>query len=687
MPFEFGMIAELNPRSCMWAMIGIVGFIVTFDFFIGFLEFFLEDSPLYNRMVQTIYKELMQMGIISLIVVLFEALASQNTLENAHEMVLCMEFAHIVLFFVAIFLVTHAFFLMGVSILASKEFVVFYNRPLQYLKEQYDALGCIGRTAFLYSPLSSLREEVEFKILHAVFRDTYTHLPLNFDFSMYLQKCQQKYAMRTTEVSIVSWIVVLSIVVANFFRATYSGPLSCGAKSVLILRHILGDNDDYDGEHVDDDHETEHFRRLSSEGEGSDSELSISDLCYRQYTYLFCVAALLVTALMAVLMIMSRVYMLRLISRSGISSTSEYMGFITFCEADRQKYEEYRRKQESQGRPYQYESFRLSGEQVKKAIDEYFDDNEVGERENKLYSAISEGLLLAWETCFLALKKCVANMQGKNKLSVSQLVHHSHGGEILGAEGDTDKTSLSLARPEGVNIAVSPKSVSVFTKTMQMSKKSEKSSSERKVVDLSSPLMSPERLDPEGKQDESAQVSALTEQEKAELGIGAARSTRTSSIVHNLLEVKGSSSRFTLAEKVQRVDGTTVSGNRSPGRDQAENEYFCGTTVLGRYLKRKPRDSKVSVETVEGSPASPNFSAEKSASWTGVRSNSVAPSQPNLLSDNFDDIFLFGNRNLFFRAVEVAIMVVSLYMAMWITNFITIVSVHSENSIGFQLFL
>jgi hypothetical protein len=746
MGFEFGMIATLNPQTCMAAMIGIVIFIVTFDFLIGFLEYYLEDSPLYNRMVQTVYKELMQMGIISLLVVMYEALSSQEQLETTHEAVLCMEFAHIVLFFVAIFLVTHAFFLMGVSIMASKEFVIFYNRSFSYLIDKYNSMGRIGRWIFLYSPLSSLREEVEFKILHAMFRDTYCHLPLDFDFSMYLQKCQQKYAMRTTEVGIMSWIAVVAIVVANFFRASQDGPLSCGSHSILILHNFLDNHNEDDpvmlacanvtsSHSSDSSHSSEssEHRFLSGSDDGDDC---ITDLCYQQYTYLFCVAALFVTATMAGLVAVSRVYMLRLVKRAHVTSTAKYMDFIVFSEADGKRYHEYKKKREAKNLPCEGESFRMHNEDVLKVIEEYFDENEKGDEESQLYGTIAEAATYAWETCLLALKRFLANVRGKNRLSVVQLAHTSHGREILGGDDDTDRrgskglTSVVPAPAEtgngaADNFATRMSRTSVLNHTMakghtrvenDRGTKTNGDSKEELVPGPPVPLIaadsSSRSIVGRGRGNSGDEVvrsrsdsneahavkpftkaSSLTQSDKIELGLDSVNgdTLSISSILRTSPPQKGEKRRGS-------VMNSLATGKSSPGHgpvsvDKLEGELFRGTTTLSRYVIHNQKLGEKTATSKAQPAARPSLLQDGLANvgqWMAGRTSFAVAPQPHsteVLSDNFDDIFFFQNRAAFFRAVEVAIMISSLYMAMWITNFITIVSVTSSNPIQFQVFM
>jgi hypothetical protein len=124
MAFTLGAL-EVTPDITLIAFLLIISFIVFFDFFTKFLEFSLEDSPRYNRMVQNIYKELMQMGIVSFLFVLYESSSeidstdtesSNNQSSSNLQWLSALDFSHILLFFVAIYFVVHTFYLIRVSI-------------------------------------------------------------------------------------------------------------------------------------------------------------------------------------------------------------------------------------------------------------------------------------------------------------------------------------------------------------------------------------------------------------------------------------------------------------------------------------------------------------------------------------------------------------------------------------------
>ncbi len=119
MTFSLGALDNTPLITWLWFMI-IIAFVVLFDFTINFLEFSLEESPRYSRMVRNIYKELMQMGIISFSVVLYDSSIQTNTEENPS--LAALDFTHVLLFFVALWFVVHTFYLIGESLRTARQY-------------------------------------------------------------------------------------------------------------------------------------------------------------------------------------------------------------------------------------------------------------------------------------------------------------------------------------------------------------------------------------------------------------------------------------------------------------------------------------------------------------------------------------------------------------------------------------
>lgn len=116
-------------------------------------------------------------------------------------------------------------------------------------------------------------------------------------------------------------------------------------------------------------------------------------------------------------------------------------------------------------------------------------------------------------------------------------------------------------------------------------------------------------------------------------------------------------------------------------------------TVVGRYILHQWDVRQVRRNSVHNH--APPSSPPPRLIWTWLfgQSNVVAPVAadeecPNLIpSEDFTDIFYFRRPGLFYRAVELAIMMNSLYMSFWVTNFITIVTDYSTNPVLWNIYM
>lgn len=235
--FYFGLLTTLDPLVAMVSILGIIFFVNIFDFLTGLLEYVLTESPLYSNMVQKIYKELMQMGIISFGVSIYFA-ADESSNEIKDEWLSGIDCADSLVFVVTLFFVVHAIFLMVISISSSHQYFKYFYEDLGQL------YGAIGDQNWLQNilynsrwlPLSSLRDRVEFKLMHALFRDTHTGLPFDFNFSLYLAKSFERYALKSVEIGKYSWLTVVFMLLANYVRIKTNFVFNCGSNVISFTK-------------------------------------------------------------------------------------------------------------------------------------------------------------------------------------------------------------------------------------------------------------------------------------------------------------------------------------------------------------------------------------------------------------------------------------------------------------------
>lgn len=87
-----------------------------------------------------------------------------------------VDFVGYIIFFVAIFFVAHALYIMVLSLMSAKQYEMYHSMSLaDVLKELSEMEGNKWSKMLFYLkyvPMSSLRTRAEFKIIYALFRDT-----------------------------------------------------------------------------------------------------------------------------------------------------------------------------------------------------------------------------------------------------------------------------------------------------------------------------------------------------------------------------------------------------------------------------------------------------------------------------------------------------------------------------------
>lgn len=300
MGFEFGVIADLDFSITLYCFIAVVSFVILFEYIIGVMEYFLEGSHLYTHMIQMIYKELMLMGLVTFCVIMYEATPDGGITENEESWISAIDFSHVYLFFVTFFFVMHAFYLMFMSVWSSSTYRAMFTEKTKDLISAVETVKASRWSSFLFNvkefPLSSVRNRVEFSIIHALFLKTYL-IPEDFDFPYYLHGCFDRFALRTINRSMFTWVVLLFIVLCNFIRIAIGW--SC---------HVPAEEEEVEGER----------RALTDEEEGLGAG---HDGCKEQLLYIFLGCGLSLIAYTLILTMVTRIYKLRYVPNTEIRSS------------------------------------------------------------------------------------------------------------------------------------------------------------------------------------------------------------------------------------------------------------------------------------------------------------------------------------------------------------------------------
>lgn len=225
MGFEFGVIRHLDFKITLFCFVLVVAFVILVEYVLGIMEYFMEGSRLYTKMVRMIYKELMLMGMLTFCVMMYEAVPADEEDVIQKEWLESIDFSQVYLFFVTFFFVMHAFYLMMMSVSAVTEYRLLFSERTSEVVESLESLksNTIGTALFYMKlvPFSTTRYHAEFSMLQSLFNRLY-RLPENLDFPYYLSGCFDRFALRTINRSMFTWVVLLVFVIANFFRIRYN---------------------------------------------------------------------------------------------------------------------------------------------------------------------------------------------------------------------------------------------------------------------------------------------------------------------------------------------------------------------------------------------------------------------------------------------------------------------------------
>lgn len=392
MGFQFGLIGQMEPSTGTYCFLVAIAFILISEFLISFLEHLLEGSNVYHRMVQKIYKELMLMGLISFIVIMYEAdlAARDHVSATVQEWIVAIDFGHICLFFTAIFYVVHSFMLIILAGVQSKQNISMFLTPVSEIITEVKQSTTSAYQSFLYHlsyfPLCQQREVVEFKLLSTLFSTSYT-LPNDFHFALYLSGCLESYALEVVELGLHTWATLGCLVVLNFIRI----------KMGILTQCLTSD---------DDDHHDDHRRFLGASADDGPVEVSHCSEMLELTLFLGCGAVVIIYVV--VLLIVARYYSVKLLHEVGVNGPGDYLNFLTFSEEQRQAVVKEQGVDE-----YEAANKEVRGK-LRKTIEALLDDDEEEDAEEALFNGIIEFCRESYLFCI----KSFYDLQGYVRTSV-----------------------------------------------------------------------------------------------------------------------------------------------------------------------------------------------------------------------------------------------------------------------------
>jgi hypothetical protein len=227
---------QLNEKPTMWSLIALIVFTVFFEVGLHQLEHHVRHQPNYLVILGKIYKELMILGFISFILFVCIQLC---VLEHGENLV-AFEYAHIIIFFVALVLVVQAvrFNLYAVKV---KHFYTITAK----IEEQNLISNFANEKDSRFFWNSSLRERMEFQIMRKFFLDFYG-LPFHFDFAAYAREALNERMLSVMEISVSSWLLLILFCLLNIARLSIAPKPSsvcdeAAHRMLITVRRLGGD--------------------------------------------------------------------------------------------------------------------------------------------------------------------------------------------------------------------------------------------------------------------------------------------------------------------------------------------------------------------------------------------------------------------------------------------------------------
>jgi len=314
MAFNFGILSAVDGDVATIAFICTIVFLIAIENLTRGVENLLQGSEIYNKMLQKIYKELMIMGFVSFTVAMYQAFKHP---EETDAWFTAIDFVGYVLFFVAIFFVAHSLYIMTLSMISSNQYAQMHATSLADTLDIYDDSQRNMWSRFLfhmrYLPFSSARRKVEFKIIYALFRDTYW-LPGDFDYGAYLSGCLASYSLNLINIENGTWAIMVILCLLNYARMRVFGNEMWNCEG-FKFKHSAKERED----ELDED---------------PNYVPAASNRCIERHVELFFICGSVMCLYVFLLHLLGKYYETELMGRAGVTSTADYEDFLTFVETN-----------------------------------------------------------------------------------------------------------------------------------------------------------------------------------------------------------------------------------------------------------------------------------------------------------------------------------------------------------------
>lgn len=233
MSYQFGIAVSLDPLLSIYSLLCVIAFLIFFDYFACMIEYFLDKTSIYKQMIQSVYREIMLMGLVSFAIMVYKAGISNNDPgddSTTGQVFSSLDFAQMLLFWVTLFQVAHSFYFMILTVWNEERYHLYNTEDTLELTSTIEMNLKYKNWKFLfessYWPFSTLKHRVEFYLLKDIFQQIYL-LSSNFDYGNYLSSSFGKYCVNLVNRSLIAWFFIIFVLLVNFIRITAG--FDCGA--------------------------------------------------------------------------------------------------------------------------------------------------------------------------------------------------------------------------------------------------------------------------------------------------------------------------------------------------------------------------------------------------------------------------------------------------------------------------
>ena len=225
----------------------------------------------------------------------------------------------------------------------------YYMEIYSLLDPFYDLIQSAWYAKSQWVPFVSIRSQMEFRIFHDIFCETYQINRKAFAFNEYVRISWENYLIKLVTIPVTAWVMVLALLGLDFARREiYPFDSDCGKAVKAIHRRLAGGDDD-GGDDCDDDHrrlagtddgtacgcDDDDHRRLAGSGDDSvpcDYNYDYWPCLREEASWGFLWLGCVLVGVCIIVMMFARYYEVQLLKSRGINCVEDYPVFLELIE-------------------------------------------------------------------------------------------------------------------------------------------------------------------------------------------------------------------------------------------------------------------------------------------------------------------------------------------------------------------